>query len=130
GARRGAGGGVADPRDPATVPRGANPRAVAALLRDLPRSPSSGDMVLYGSFYPGGCVSFAWEFSSHGGVSPEETETFVIHPASIRDQRIGHGAALHRVFRAHYGAAWTAPQPPQPPCSSSSPASPPRASAP
>lgn len=99
------GGRVVDPRDPATVPKGASPRAVAAMLEDLARSPSSGDIVLYGAWFPGGCVSFSWEFSSHGGVSPIETETFVIHPAGVPldVDRVAHGADLHEIFRSLYG---------------------------
>jgi hypothetical protein len=75
------------------------------MLDDLARSPSSGDLVAYGAWYPGGCVSFAWEFSSHGGVSPIETGTFVVHPASVPFDvaRVSHGADLHHIFRSLYG---------------------------
>ncbi|HEY0839359.1 MAG TPA: hypothetical protein VGD74_04175, partial [Vulgatibacter sp.] len=104
-----AGGRRADPAHPHTIPKGATAQGVAALLADLESSPSSGDLVLYGSWFDDACVAFAWELSSHGGPSPEETGTFVIHPAGIELSRVAHGADLHATLHALYGAQETSP---------------------
>lgn len=94
-----------DPQRESTVPPGVSPRAVSALLDDLANSPSAGDVVAYGTWLDGGCVAFSWEFSSHGGPSLAETETFVIHPADLPFELppIGHGADLHRILHPLYG---------------------------
>ncbi|AKU89797.1 hypothetical protein [Vulgatibacter incomptus] len=99
-----AGSRLVDPADPATVPRGASPRAVASLLEDLASSPSSGDLLLYGTWFDDACVAFSWELSSHGGPSPEETETFVLHPAGLDLSRVCHGADLYAALHTLYGA--------------------------
>lgn len=102
-----------DPADAATLPRGTSGRAVAALLEDLARSPSAGDLVVYGTWFAGSCVAFSWEFSSHGGPSPEETETFVLHPACVPSDpsHIAHGADLHRILAARYAPRSPWPNP-------------------
>ena len=98
--------GPVDPADRSSIPRGASPAGVAAALSELARSPSAGDLVLYGAWRPGGCVAFSWEHSSHGGPSPEETETFALHPAHVPHDvgRVAHGADLHSILRELYGA--------------------------
>jgi hypothetical protein len=111
-----AGGRPIDPARPGTLPKGTSSRAVAALLAELARSPSSGDLVVYGTWHGGSCVAFSWEFSSHGGPSPEETETFVLHPADVASDpsRVGHGADLHRILAARYAPRSEWPNPPDP----------------
>ena len=70
--------------------------------RDLLRMPSAGDVILLGTAAPGGeTVAYPWEFGSHGGLSPDQLDTFVVHP-----QELGEGAFssvvrpqdLHRFF--------------------------------
>lgn len=99
-----AGGRQVDPARPATIPKGASREGVAALLAELARSPSAGDLLLCGSWFDDACVAFSWELSSHGGPSPEETETFVLHPAGVDPGRVAHGADLHATLSALYGA--------------------------
>lgn len=101
----GPGGRIIDPDEPHTVPGAVSPLAVRALLDDLVHSPSAGDLVVYGAWLDGGCVAFSWEFSSHGGPSLKEIETFVIHPVALPFELppIRHGADLHRIFDPLYG---------------------------
>jgi hypothetical protein len=49
-------------------------------IRDLMAMPSAGDLVLYGINAPGGDVSFIAEVGAHAGPSPDEMQTFIIHP--------------------------------------------------
>jgi hypothetical protein len=40
--------------------------------------------VLIGAGAPGGqTIAYPWEFGSHGGLSADEVETFVVHPAAL-----------------------------------------------
>lgn len=96
-----------DPKDPATVPPAVSPRAVEAILEEMVSSPSAGDLVAWGQWFEGGCVAFSWEWSSHGGPSKEETETFVVHPRDvpIDPGHVAHGADLHAIFRTLYGGS-------------------------
>ncbi|WP_373048944.1 alkaline phosphatase family protein [Vulgatibacter sp.] len=99
------GGRLVDPEDPATVPKGCSPRGVAAALEELASSEAAGDVLVYGSWREGGCVSLSWEWSSHGGPSFDETENFLLHPVGIPFDaaRISHAADLHHAFRSLYG---------------------------
>jgi len=99
-----AGGRQVDPSRPDTIPKGASREGVAALLAELGRSPSAGDLLLCGSWFDDACVAYSWELSSHGGPSQEETETFVLHPAGVDPGRVAHGADLHAILTALYGA--------------------------
>ena len=79
----------------------------AVYARDLLRIHSAGDLILLGTAAPcGATVAFPFEFGSHGGLSPEQLDTFVIHP-----QELGEGAFasvvrpqdLHRFFLERSG---------------------------
>jgi hypothetical protein len=64
----------------------------------------TGDLVLYGAFTPHGDVAFDFEFGSHGGLSPEELDQFVMHPARIEFPLSGAVRAedFYRFFRRRY----------------------------
>jgi hypothetical protein len=49
-------------------------------------------------------VAYAWEFGSHGGVAPEEIETFVLHPrhADLGAEELRRPDALYRFFDREY----------------------------
>ncbi|HZR07100.1 MAG TPA: alkaline phosphatase family protein [Myxococcales bacterium] len=79
----------------------------AVYARDLLRMRSAGDVILLGTAAPcGATVAFPFEFGSHGGLAPEQLDTFVIHP-----QELGEGAFasvvrpqdLHRFFLERSG---------------------------
>jgi hypothetical protein len=74
----------------------------AVYARDLLRSRRAGDVILLGTAAPcGSTVAFPFEFGSHGGLAPDQLDTFMIHP-----QELGEGAfasvvrpqELHRFF--------------------------------
>lgn len=82
----------------ARLPAPLSARAVAELLRELPRLPHAGDLVLHGAPAPnGGTVGFSWEFGTHGGVTAPETDSFVLWPsdapAALND--LAHASELH-----------------------------------
>lgn len=63
----------------------------AVYARDLLSLRSAGDVVLLGTGAPGGqTVAFPWEFGSHGGLAPDQLETFMVHPASLGAEAFGH----------------------------------------
>jgi hypothetical protein len=79
----------------------------AVYARDLLRMPSAGDLILLGIAAPcGATVAYPFEFGSHGGLAPEQLDTFMIHP-----QELGEGAFasivrpqdLHRFFLERSG---------------------------
>ncbi|MGZ6125032.1 MAG: hypothetical protein ACXWLR_08725, partial [Myxococcales bacterium] len=79
----------------------------AVYARDLLHMRSAGDLILLGTAAPcGDTVAFPFEFGSHGGLAPEQLDTFVIHP-----QELGEGAFasvvrpqdLHRFFLERSG---------------------------
>jgi hypothetical protein len=75
---------LADPRDVAQLPH-PEPPLLATYLSDLVSLEASGDLVVLGWRGEGEVpVAYAWEFGSHGGVAPEEIETFFVHPAGCR----------------------------------------------
>lgn len=94
-----------DPEDPSTVPAGASPAGVRAAMEDLAHSKEAGDVLVYGAWNHGGALSLSWEWSSHGGPSPQETETFLLHPRGLPFDpgRVGHASDLHHAFRSLYG---------------------------
>ncbi len=56
----------------------------AVYARDLLSMRSAGDAVLLGTGAPGGqSVAFPWEFGSHGGLAPDQLDTFMVHPAPL-----------------------------------------------
>lgn len=79
----------------------------AVYSRDLLRMRNAGDVILLGTAAPGGkTIAFPFEFGSHGGLSPDQLETFMVHP-----QELGEGAFagvvrpqdLHRLFLERSG---------------------------
>lgn len=104
---RGAEFDLSDPDDVARLPH-PEPALLADYLADLLALPDSGDLVVQG-YRPGGekPVAYAWEFGSHGGVAPEEIETFVVHPRgmgiSFADMR--RPSELYRFFMERYREA-------------------------
>jgi hypothetical protein len=72
---------LADPRQVARLPH-PEPAVAAASLADLVSLPDAGDVVVLGWRGDGVAdVAYAWEFGSHGGIAPEELDSFVVHPA-------------------------------------------------
>jgi hypothetical protein len=95
------------PQDALTLAHEIGHPLAAVYARDLLRMPTSGDLILLGTAAAGGeTVAFPFEFGSHGGLSPEQLDTFVIHP-----QELGEGAFasvvrpqdLHRFFLERSG---------------------------
>ncbi|BDG05954.1 membrane protein [Anaeromyxobacter oryzae] len=99
---------LADPLDVARLPH-PDPPLLATYLADLVSVRESGDLVVLGWRGPGReVVAYAWEFGSHGGVAPEELQSFVVHPAACRFpfERVVRPSELHRFFeRAYRGRA-------------------------
>jgi hypothetical protein len=72
---------LSDPRQVARIPH-PEPATAAAFLAELVSLPESGDVVVLGWRGDGAeNVAYAWEFGSHGGIAPEELDSFVLHPA-------------------------------------------------
>lgn len=95
---------LADPQDVARLPH-PDPALVATYLSDLVSLPESGDLVIVGWRGEGReVVAYAWEFGSHGGVAPEELESFVVHPARCRFRfgRVRRPSELNRWFEETY----------------------------
>jgi hypothetical protein len=81
------------------------PEIVANYLADLVSLPASGDLVVGGWRGEGKTpVAYAWEFGSHGGVAPEEIETFFLHPprCGLRFSEAIRPDALYRMFHDLY----------------------------
>jgi hypothetical protein len=73
---------LAEPRQVARLPH-PDPALVAAYLSALVSLPDAGDLVVEGWRGEGqDSVAYAWEFGSHGGVAPEELDSFVVHPVA------------------------------------------------
>jgi hypothetical protein len=70
--------------------------------KDLLSMRSAGDVVLVGTGAPGGqTIAYPWEFGSHGGLSADEVETFVVHPESLGRAPFGgvvRARDLHSIF--------------------------------
>lgn len=78
----------------------------ATYAQDLLACRSAGDVILVGVGAPGGTVAYPWEFGSHGGLAPEEVETFMVHPASLGDQpfaQVRRPDELHAFFEERAG---------------------------
>jgi hypothetical protein len=96
-----------DPRDVARLPH-PEPRLLVEYLGDLLSLPESGDLVVQGWRGEGEQpVAYAWEFGSHGGVAPEEIQTFVVHPADVafRFEDVIRPSELYRFFTERYRTA-------------------------
>ena len=81
----------------------------AIYARDLLGMTSAGDVILLGTAARGGAtVAYPFEFGSHGGLAPDQLDTFVIHPeelgegafADVVRPRDLHGFFLERSGRA------------------------------
>ena len=95
---------LARPEDVSRLPH-PQPALVAEYLSDLLSLPEAGDLVVQG--WRGEAekpVAYAWEFGSHGGVAPEELETFVVHPRGVafRFEDVKRPAELYRFFDERY----------------------------
>jgi hypothetical protein len=81
------------------------PELLGSYLADLVSLPHSGDLVVLGwrgeDKIP---VAYAWEFGSHGGVAPEELETFFVHPpqCGLDLRNVIRPDAIYRLFRDAY----------------------------
>ena len=101
------------PEDVARLPH-PDPPLLAAYLADLVSLPGSGDLVVLGWRGEGKVpVAYAWEFGSHGGVAPEEIETFFVHPPAC-GLRFTEGLRPDALYRAFHDAYRTPPRPPRP----------------
>lgn len=92
---------LADPRQVARLPH-PDPALAGAYLSALVSLPDSGDLVVQGWRGEGqDTVAYAWEFGSHGGLAPEELDSFLAHPASSTPPRGAPGPVeLHAWFEA------------------------------
>ncbi|HET9599111.1 MAG TPA: alkaline phosphatase family protein [Anaeromyxobacteraceae bacterium] len=89
------------------------PGLLATYLADLVSMPHSGDLVVLGWRGEGKVpVAYAWEFGSHGGVAPEELETFVVHPPERR-LPFGDGIRPDHFYRLFHDAYRTPARPPR-----------------
>ncbi len=79
----------------------------AVYARDLLRIRSAGDVILLGTAAPGGAtVAYPFEFGSHGGLSPEQLDTFMIHPEELGEDAFASVVRpqdLHRFFLERSG---------------------------
>ncbi len=90
----------------------------AVYSRDLLEMRSAGDVILLGTAAPAtedavpkgatkpGAIAFPWEFGSHGGLSPDQLDTFMIHPESLGDGAFAgvvRPQDLHRFFLERSG---------------------------
>jgi type I phosphodiesterase/nucleotide pyrophosphatase len=80
--------------------------AVVDGIIDLMSMPSAGDLVIYGIDAPQGHVSFIPEMGAHAGPSPEEMQTFILHPPTVTlPPRITHPIQLYDHFIRYRGAS-------------------------
>jgi hypothetical protein len=79
----------------------------AQYAKDLLANRSAGDLVLAAAGAPcGQNVAYPWELGSHGGLSADELDTFVVHPASLGADAFAHvqrPAELHAFFEERAG---------------------------
>jgi hypothetical protein len=74
-------------------------RLVVQYIADVMAMPSAGDLVIYGIDAAPGHVSYIPEVGAHGGPSPEELETFIVHPARVTLPRpVTHPIQLYAHF--------------------------------
>ncbi len=79
----------------------------AQYAKDLLANQSAGDLVLVGAGAPcGQNVAYPWELGSHGGLTADELDTFVVHPAELGEGAFAHvqrPAELHAFFEERAG---------------------------
>ena len=74
-------------------------------IRDLMAMRSAGDLVIYGTAAEGGDVSFISEIGAHAGPSPDEMQTFIIHPRGAAvPSPITHPTQLYPYFMRYQEA--------------------------
>lgn len=90
------------PHDAAELARAVGHPLAAMYARDLLRMRKSGDVILLGTAAPGGqTIAYPFEFGSHGGLSPDQLDTFMIHPQELGQNAFAHVERpqdLHRFF--------------------------------
>src|SRR5207249_6849277 len=91
------------------LPRAVGHPLAAFYARDLLRIRTSGDVILLGAAATDGqTIDYPFEFGSHGGLSHDVLDTFMVHP-----EELGEGAFasvvrpqdLHRFFLERSGRA-------------------------
>jgi Type I phosphodiesterase / nucleotide pyrophosphatase len=95
---------LADPADVRRL-RHPEPGLLATYLSDLLSLEASGDLIVLGWRGEGRPpVAYAWEFGSHGGVAPEEIDTFFLHPprCGLKFGEALRPDALYRMFHHSY----------------------------
>jgi len=72
-------------------------------LTELMGMPSAGDLVIYGIGAPGGHLSYLHEMGGHAGPSPEELQTFILHPpgAGLPSSPLTRPSQLYPHFLAY-----------------------------
>jgi hypothetical protein len=94
--------------DAAEMSRAIGHPLAATYARDLLRLRSSGDVILLGAGVDGGTIAFPFEFGSHGGLSRDVLDTFMIHPEELGEgafAAVVRPADLHRFFLERSGRA-------------------------
>jgi hypothetical protein len=105
---------LADPEQVARLPH-PQPELIGDYLADLLALPASGDLVVQGWRGDGQKpVAYAWEFGSHGGIAPEEIDTFVISPrgCAFRFDEVRRPSELYDFFASTYREHDRAPRAP------------------
>ena len=78
----------------------------AVYARDLLKIDQAGDVILLGTSAPAGNVAFPWEFGSHGGLAPDQLDTFCAYPESLGADAFADVVRpqdLHRIFLERSG---------------------------
>lgn len=97
------------PADALAFARGVGHPLAAVYAGDLLALRSAGDVVLLGAGAPcGATVAYPFEFGSHGGLSPQALDTFVVHPEELGAEAFAgvvRPQDLHRFFQERSGRA-------------------------
>lgn len=94
--------------DAAEMSRAVGHPLAATYARDLLRLRSAGDVILLGAGVEGGTIAYPFEFGSHGGLSRDVLDTFMIHPEELGEGAFAdvvRPADLHRFFLERSGRA-------------------------
>jgi hypothetical protein len=103
---------LADADEVARLPH-PQPELAGEYLADLLALPASGDLVVQGWRGEGRKpVAYAWEFGSHGGIAPEEIDTFVVSPrgCAFRFDQVRRPSELYDFFASAYREHSQAPR--------------------
>ena len=97
------------PQDALELSREIGHPLAAVYARDLLRMRSAGDVILLGTAAPAGkTIAFPFEFGSHGGLAPEQLDTFMVHPEELGQDAFASVVRpqdLHRFFLERSGRA-------------------------